>query len=116
MLKVAFVSVAVCAADRARGRRPGPCEGACDDCDAIDAVDSGLSLEALAAEISASECVISTGVLAMVEVLSPFTDNELADLCAHRPRTPSTALKKLVELEAIVREIASRVGASCSWI
>jgi hypothetical protein len=33
--------------------------------------------------------------------------------CCHRSRTPSTALKKFDELAVIVREMASRVGASC---
>lgn len=39
----------------------------------------------------------------------------LAALCAHRPFTPSTALRKFDDPEASVREIASLVGASCSW-
>jgi len=41
--------------------------------------------------------------------------------CVHRPRTPSTAFKKLVEPDAKVRTTASRAGANCwssfrSWI
>ena len=46
---------------------------------------------------------------------------ELGLRCIHRSRTPATALKKFVEPAASVREIASRVGASCcsslrSWM
>ena len=37
----------------------------------------------------------------------------LGDFCTHRSLIPSTARKKLVEPEAIVRETASRAGASC---
>ena len=49
------------------------------------------------------------------------TEREDADRCTNRPLTPSTALKKFVEPAVIVREIASRVGASCcsslsSWM
>ena len=47
--------------------------------------------------------------------------DELGLRCIQRSRTPATALKKLVEPAASVREIASRVGASCwsslsSWM
>ena len=40
-------------------------------------------------------------------------EDELGLRCIHRSRTPATALKKLVEPAAMVRETASRAGASC---
>ena len=54
-------------------------------------------------------------------VRPPEELSELALRCIQRSRTPATALKKLVEPAASVREIASRVGASCcsslrSWM
>lgn len=33
--------------------------------------------------------------------------------CVHRSRTPSTALKKVIEPDARVRTTASRAGANC---
>ena len=59
---------------------------------------------------SKSDLESSTGVLDNV----PPSPVEPADRCAQRSRTPSTALKKLVEPWVRVREIASLVGASCS--
>lgn len=56
------------------------------------------------------------------EALSlPMLDDELGLRCIHRSRTPATALKKFVDPALMVRDIASRVGASCcssfsSWI
>lgn len=71
---------------------------------------------------SASDFVISTGVLDL-ETSIIEAELELGGVrwVVHRPRTPSTALKKLVEPAEIVLEIASRVGASCcsnlsSWM
>lgn len=62
---------------------------------------------------SASNFETSTGVSHML-FPSELNETELAvRCCCHRPRTPSTALKKFVELAVIVREMASRVGASC---
>ena len=54
-------------------------------------------------------------------VLVLETELDDADRFISRPFTPSTALKKLAEPVVIVREIASRVGASCcsslsSWM
>jgi len=46
-------------------------------------------------------------------VLALPTERDDADRCMNRPFTPSTALKKFVEPVLNVREIASRVGASC---
>ncbi len=43
----------------------------------------------------------------------PSAFGELFARCIHRPRTPSTALKKLVEPAVNVRWIASRVESSC---
>jgi hypothetical protein len=62
---------------------------------------------------SASDFEISTGVSLVLLVGSELNEEELAERCCHRPRTPSTALKKFVEPVVIVRDIASRVGASC---
>jgi hypothetical protein len=62
---------------------------------------------------SASDFDISTGVPLALLAGSEFSEVELAVRCCHRPRTPSTALKKFVEPVVMVREIASRVGASC---
>lgn len=51
----------------------------------------------------------------------PLLDVELGVRCIQRSRTPATALKKFVDPAFKVRDIASRVGASCcsslsSWI
>ena len=62
---------------------------------------------------SASDFEISTGLSRALLARSELNEAGLAVCCCHRSRTPSTALKKFVELAVIVREIASRVGASC---
>lgn len=62
----------------------------------------------------ASNFETSTGVSYMLLARSELNEAELVvRCCCHRPRTPSTALKKFVELAVMVREMASRVGASC---
>lgn len=43
----------------------------------------------------------------------PLSLDEFELRCIHLPRTPSIAFRKLVEPALNVREIASRVGASC---
>lgn len=64
--------------------------------------------------IPASDFETSTGVSHVLLVRSELNETELVvRCCCHRPRTPSTALKKFVELAVKVREMASRVGASC---
>jgi hypothetical protein len=74
--------------------------------------------------MSASDFVISTGVLDL-ETSTSEAELELGGVrwaaAVHRPRTPSTALKKFVEPTEMVLDIASRVGASCcsnlsSWM
>lgn len=72
-----------------------------------------LTLSAsLALEELTSDREISTGVL---DTLPSVREFGLVERWFHRSRTPSTALKKLVDPVAIVLEIASLVGASCSW-
>lgn len=58
----------------------------------------------------------STGVLERESLGSDSTSDGVEDAavrCDHLSRTPSTALKKLVEPTDIVRATASRAGASC---
>jgi len=75
---------------------------------------SDLFPSAVAVEDSdASDLDISTGVSLALLDGSELNEVELAVRCCHRSRTPSTALKKFVEPVLMVREIASRVGASC---
>lgn len=124
VFRAAFVSLAACEADcklRGFNVRPWDCVCVCvaEDNEKLDRIDEDLWLrlfEALALTRSISEREISTGVLEDVDNGASPGPNELTDFCDHRPRTPSTALKKLVDPDAKVRERASRVGASCSWI
>jgi hypothetical protein len=62
----------------------------------------------------ASDFVTSTTLLEVLPTWGSETFEEELELrCIHRPRTLSTALKNPVEASVNVREIASRVGASC---
>ena len=63
---------------------------------------------------SASDRLISIGGLESVDEELLEGGGIVADRCTHLSRTPSTALKKLVDPDANVRDIASRVGASDS--
>lgn len=61
---------------------------------------------------SMSAFEISTGLVIPRDDSLSDREGGLA-LCAHRPRTPSIALKKFVEPTVNVRATASRAGASC---
>lgn len=51
--------------------------------------------------------------VALVAAVSFTDEDELADRCIHRPRTPATALRKPVDPAVNVLATASRAGASC---
>lgn len=63
--------------------------------------------------MSNSDLDTSIGVLRPEVSDIAEVEEVLVCLCAHRSRTPSTALKKFVDPVAKVRATASRAGASC---
>lgn len=63
--------------------------------------------------LPASDFVTFTTLLEALPTSGVGASDELALRCIHFPRTLSTALKNPVEPAVIVRETASRAGASC---
>lgn len=102
-------------ATRLSGRIPlGWVGGGCGD-------DSGLPTKLTDSRperiLAASDLETSTRLLDALVVCSVAAPDAFEDVlalrCIHRPRTPSTALKKPVDPAVNVREMASLVGASC---
>lgn len=57
----------------------------------------------------------SIGMLDLASDAAEMVEDEVLSCrcCVHRSRTPSTALKKVIEPDARVRTTASRAGANC---
>lgn len=109
-LAAGFGSGGVFAPTRLSGRMPFT--GAAGGCG--DASGEGIALTESRAErmLAASDLDTSTALLEALLAGAPPED-ELELRCIQRPRTLSTALKKPVDASVIVRETASRAGASC---